>query len=221
MTIVIAHRGASAGEVENSLAAFRRALLEGADGIELDIHATNDGEFVVRHDEVLAGSPIAALGIRDIRMHVLENGEIIPTLSDALAVIGSAAIAFIEVKGLAPEYDRRLLETLAGCNSRCHLHSFDHRIVRRLQVGRPRAQLGVLSTSYPVHPVTQMQDAGAGELWQEASMIDRDLVVGVHEAGGKVYAWTVDDPARMAALAALGVDGVCTNKPAAARLVLA
>jgi glycerophosphoryl diester phosphodiesterase len=64
-----------------------------------------------------------------------------------------------------------------------------------------------------------MEDAGASELWQEAALIDRDLVSLVHDASCVLYAWTVDDVGVMRTLADLGVDGLCTNRPAAARPV--
>ena len=51
----IGHRGASGHEHENSRAAFRRARSLGAEGVELDIHATHDGAIVVHHNPVLEG----------------------------------------------------------------------------------------------------------------------------------------------------------------------
>jgi len=223
LTLVIAHRGASAEETENSLAAFRRAVREGADGIELDIHATADGELIVFHDPVLAGRPVSAMPLADIRRHPLENGEAPPTLTEALSTIGPETTVFVEVKGLAPRFDGRLLDALAHAPApeRCHVHAFDHRIIQRLQrAGFSRGQLGALSASYPVNPVRQLDDAGAEELWQEQSLIDADLVNAVHRPGGKVYAWTVDEPARITELAGMGVDGICTNHPRAARTLL-
>ena len=53
--LVIAHRGASSIALENSLAAFRAAAGQGADGVELDVHATIDGEIVVHHDPSVLG----------------------------------------------------------------------------------------------------------------------------------------------------------------------
>lgn len=222
MPLVIAHRGASAEEVENSPAAFRRAVAEGADGVELDVHATADGGLVVRHDEMLAGSHIPHMSLSEVRLHTLANGEPVPTLEEALVAIGASVTPFVEVKSLAPAHDDRLFATLdAGpAPARCHVHSFDHRIVRRLRAKRPGVTYGVLSTSYLVRPVAQLDDASATELWQEQSLIDRELVEAVHRASAKVYAWTVDDTARMKTLVELGVDGICTNRPALARAVL-
>ena len=209
--------------MENSLAAFRRAVRDGADGVELDVHATVDGELVVRHDEMLAGQPISRIALRDVRMHTLENGETIPTLAEALQAIGARTTTFIEVKTLSAAQDHRLFAIVdqGPAPARCHFHSFDHRLVQRLHHSQPDRTFGVLSSSYPVRPLAQMEDAGARELWQEAPLIDREMVDAVHGSGGKLYAWTVDDLARAQALANLGVDGICTNRPAIARSVLA
>ena len=51
MTKIFAHRGASAYAPENTMEAFELAAKQGADGIELDVHVTKDGEVVVTHDE--------------------------------------------------------------------------------------------------------------------------------------------------------------------------
>jgi glycerophosphoryl diester phosphodiesterase len=185
----------------------------GADGIELDLHATADGQLVVVHDGSLAGRPLSTLTLEQVRTHRLSNGEWIPTLAEALDAIGSETEAFLEVKTLPPALDATFLGTLAHTTARCRVHSFDHRIVRRLREQRPALAGGVLSASYPVHPVAQLTDARAVDLWQEQSLVDRELVAAVHAAGGRVQAWTVDDPARMRVLRDLGVDGICTNRP--------
>lgn len=53
---LIAHRGGAGLRVENTLAAFKNALAVGADGAELDVHLTRDGEVVVHHDDTLDGA---------------------------------------------------------------------------------------------------------------------------------------------------------------------
>ncbi|MDO8665828.1 MAG: glycerophosphodiester phosphodiesterase family protein, partial [Gemmatimonadales bacterium] len=85
--LVIAHRGASGYEVENSLAAFRAAHTLGADAVELDVHATADGALVVHHDEMIGPHHIAHCSLKEVRAQPLKNGESVPTLEEALAVI--------------------------------------------------------------------------------------------------------------------------------------
>lgn len=64
MTKIFAHRGASAYAPENTMEAFELAAKQGADGIELDVHVTKDGEVVVTHDERLIVSATEAVLLR-------------------------------------------------------------------------------------------------------------------------------------------------------------
>jgi glycerophosphoryl diester phosphodiesterase len=218
--LVIAHRGASSIELENSLAAFRAAAPQGADGVELDIHATADGELIVHHDETIDGTHhIAHSSARAIGALRLPNGEPVPTLSQALAAIAPHLQVFVEVKSLPPRWDDRLFETLdRGPNPAGYaVHGFDHRIVRRLGAKRPGLRCGVLSSSYLVRPLSAMEDAGASILWQERTVADEALVRTLHDAGAGVFVWTVDEAADLARFIAWGVDGICTNVAARAR----
>lgn len=220
--LVIAHRGASAVELENSLAAFRAAARLGADAVELDVHASADGGLFVHHDETLDGTHhLAHLSARRIAEHRLANGEPVPTLAQALDAARGLRV-FVEAKSLAPAYDDAFLATLdRGPNPDGYaVHSFDHRITRRLKGRRPSLPCGALSTSYLLRPVCPLEDADATALWQEYRLIDRDLVAAVHDYGGLVYAWTVDDAERMRDLLECGVDGLCTNVPDVARRVV-
>lgn len=222
MTLIIAHRGASGHAIQNSLAAFRKALEAKADGIELDVHASKDGELVIHHDADLPAGRVSGLPFQRIRGHRLANGEPIPTLGEALAAIGDGCDAYIEIKAMAPAFDGHLFAAIdaSPAPTRCRVHAFDHRIIRRLTTARPSLGAGVLSSSYPVDPVAPFQAAGATDLWMEQSMVDRELVDRVHAAGGRVFAWTTDAPRRMRELAEYGVDAICTNQPAEARSVL-
>jgi glycerophosphoryl diester phosphodiesterase len=62
-----------------------------------------------------------------------------------------------------------------------------------------------------------MQAAGARDLWQHWTVVDAALVDAVHAAGGRVVVWTVNDVDAARDLAALGVDGICTDVPGALR----
>ena len=213
--LVVAHRGASAREVENSLAAFRAAMQLGADAVELDVHATADGTLIVHHDEAIAGRRIPQLTAQQVAELRLANGEPIPTLAHVLEAIGPRLQVFVEVKSLPPKFDDRLLEALRrGPNPDAYaVHAFDHRIVRRLGARSPALRRGVLSASYPIRPLVALEDAGATVLWQERTLVDRLLVDALHGAAMRLIVWTVDEPADMAQLLALGVDGICTNRP--------
>ena len=213
--LVIAHRGASGYEVENSLAAFSAAGDRGADAVELDIHATADGALIVHHDERIAGHLIAHANLHQVREHRLPNGEPVPTLEEALAAIVPRMTAFVEIKGLASRWDEKLFEAIdrTGAPDRVALHGFDHRIIHRLGEKRPQIRRGVLSASYPMEPVRCVEDADATILWQHASHVDEALVSAIHAAGFALYVWVVDAPDEMRRFLALGVDALCTNLP--------
>jgi glycerophosphoryl diester phosphodiesterase len=212
---VIAHRGASGYEYENSRAAFRRAIALDADGAELDVHATRDGAIVVHHDLEIPGSgPISLLSLEEVRQTRLRNDETVPLLSEVLEILGAKDV-WIEVKSLAAAHDEALLAVIAAgpAPAGSAVHSFDHRIIRRLGEQQPTLRLGVLLSAYVLDPVRVLEDAGATWLWQQAQLIDEALVNVVHAAGGHVIAWTVDELGDMERLTRLGVDGLCGNYP--------
>lgn len=219
--LVIAHRGASSIELENSLAAFRAAAGQGADAVELDVHATIDGEIVVYHDPSVLGLPIAQARARDLAALPLSNGEPIPTLAQALDVLGPLKV-FVEVKVLDPKWDEKLLATLDnGPNpSGYAVHSFAFHVVRRLGQKRPTLSRGVLSEVVTRSPKQTLDDAAAQTLWQERTTLDEALVKTVHGLGATIIAWTVDQPADMERFVRWGVDGICSNHPERARRVV-
>lgn len=222
MSRIAAHRGASALAPDNSLAAMRLALAQGADGCEFDVHGTRDGTFVVTHDAALPGrGAIAELTAAEVAEIRLANGEPIPTLEQVLAEL-PGMVAWVEVKGLAPEWDADFLRLLDAAHAprRLAVHSFDHRVIARLRAQTPALSTGVLQSSYPLDPLAAVRDTGADALWQHWELIDAPLIGACRAAGTTLVAWTVPTAA-VPSLAALGVDVLCVNDPAAARRALA
>jgi len=219
---VIAHRGASGYEYENSLAAFRRAIMLGSDGVELDVHATRDGGIVIHHDREIPGlGPIARLELPAVRQARLRNGEPIPLLAEVLDLMGERDV-WVEVKALDPMWDQALLATLAGgpAPARYAVHSFEHAIIGRLGRLRPDLRRGVLLAEAIPDPVGAMKVAGARTLWAERRLVDEALVDRVHAAEGALIAWTVNELSDLRRLAQLGVDGLCGNYPDRIRIAI-
>ena len=215
---VIGHRGVPGRAPDNSLAGFKAAAdlhrAGACDGVELDIHTTADGEFVVHHDPVLpSGEVISRVSLSTVRASRLADGSPVPTLAEALAELEGMEV-FVEAKGLPRGAGRALVAKFREApGTPSHVHAFDHRIIARLRHLDAELSLGVLSCSYPVDPVRQVQDAGASILWQEAALIDEALVVKCQRGGISLIAWTVNDAAEAARLVSLGVDGVCGDSP--------
>lgn len=201
---IIAHRGASRERPENSLAAFARAADLGADGCEFDVHRHPDNELRIHHDPLPAGGPVPA-GV--------------PTLGEVLELHAARGlIAYAELKG--PGCAPGTIAALERFGRPAAVHAFDHRMIaeaRRLAPGIPR---GVLEVSYPVDHLHALQAVGGRDLWRQWPFVDAELLAAANAAGCRVIAWTVNDPADMERLAALGVHGICTDDVALARTVL-
>ena len=217
-TELIAHRGASRERRENTLPAFERALELGADGIELDTHATSDGVVVVHHDPVpraesgqkgLQGRPIAALTANELRTFRFPDGSWIPTLAEVADLVGDRSILYVELK--ARTIEQQVLGCLKPTRTRYALHSFDHAAVQRSRRLASDVPTGILTSSYLLDPVGALHAAGARDYWQSLEFVDRELVDRVHDAGGRVIVWTVNGRAEADALRAAGVDGICSD----------
>ena len=222
LPLVIAHRGASGLCLENSRAAFRAAVEQAADGVELDVHGTADGAFVVHHDPVLPGlGAIAGLSARQAARYALPSGEQVPFLDEVLDIL-SGLLVYVEIKGLRANVGPAFLEALdAGPTpSRYAAHSFDHRIIERLGQLRPGLPRGILLCSRPVDPVPLIAQTGADTLWLEHQWIDGQLMDRMRDADVRVIAWTVDDAKEIHALQELQVAGICGNYPDRIRSVL-
>jgi glycerophosphoryl diester phosphodiesterase len=220
---VIAHRGASGYEYENSRAAFRRAVMLDADGVELDVHCTRDGGIVVHHDPAIPGvGPISQLSLAEAREVRIRNGESLPVLAEILELVGDREV-WVEVKSLPQAHDRELLDILSSgpAPERYAVHSFDHRIVHRLGEAQADLKRGILLSAYLLDPVAAMRSVGATALWQEWDQVDEDLVTQVHDSGGTVIAWTVNELGDLDRMVRLGVDGLCGNYPDRIRVAIA
>ena len=217
----IAHRGVRDRYPENSIPAFVAALDQGADAIELDVHATADGIVVVHHDSFLAssnpsphaGRAIRSLTLSELAMFELAPGIGVPTLDEALRTICPASTAYVEIK--APDIERAVADVIAavpGAIDNCAIHCFDHRISKRFGSLGSGIPTGILLVAYPVDSREVLDAAGARDFWESCEFIDQDLVDAIHSAGGRVIAWTCNDPAEWRRLIAAGVDGICTDR---------
>lgn len=208
---VIAHRGANREARENTLPAFQRALEIGVHGIELDVQLTADGIPVVHHDADVADSAGDFVPISSLTVNRFRTLSGCPTLDEVLALVAGRCRLYIEIKA-APSLEA-VVSRVTPHREWCAIHSFDHRVVARAGILNPEISTGILLASYLVETGTAMLAASARDVWQLASFVDRALIDEVHDAGGRVVAWTVNDVARMNELVALGVDAVCTDTP--------
>jgi glycerophosphoryl diester phosphodiesterase len=218
--MLIGHRGAPRERPENTLPSFLRALELQADGIELDVHCTSDRVVVVHHDEIpratppsgrLAGKRIDSLTFDELQGFSVRGLALISTLAEALAVIKGRADVFIELKGSAVE--REVIEVIRAsiAPDRCAVHSFDHAQVARARALAPEIRGGILFDGPVADPVSAMRASNALDVWPSREHVTDTLVREVHDAGGRIIPWTVNDAQQAKALAKIGVDGLCTD----------
>ena len=209
----IGHRGAPREFPENTLPAFARAIERGADAVELDVHVTVDGVPIVHHDpDVRANGartkiPLASMTWQEAAHVELTPGVFLPSLEQVLALVGSQATVYVELKGRNAE--ERTLAVVRKSVTRCAVHSFDHGAITRAARIAPELRRGILFDAYPVDVARSMRNASALDVWPQWELIDETLVERVHGEGGRVIAWTVNTTDAATRLVDLGVDGLC------------
>ncbi len=222
---VVAHRGASGLEPENTLRAVRRAFELGADWVEVDVRVSRDGRFVVIHDESVDRTTdgrglVSDMTFEELRRLDAGMGERIPCLEEVLEEAEGRGTLVVEVK--VPGHEWRLMELLRSMDAseRVVLSSFYHRSVRKVKRLNPSVRTGVIISSQPVSPSSVAAEALADMAFIKAKYVEPWVVEDLHDAGVEVYPWTVDEPRRVRAFMEMGVDGLVTNRPDVARRVL-
>jgi glycerophosphoryl diester phosphodiesterase len=239
--LIVAHRGASAVEAENTIPAFERALADGADVIEFDVRMSEDGVAVVMHDPDVARTTDGRGLVKDLSLEELRRLRIrtsdggttgVPTLEEVLACLSGRAALDVEIKNVPGEPDfegereaaveatLRALDIVAFSGP-VLVSSFNPlSIARARELGAGDVATGLLTTA-DVDARTAFGFAkGEGHGWL-LPFVDTVLAAGssfvddVHAVGMRVGTWITDDPATAVGLMRAGVDAVATNHPAA------
>jgi len=196
--LIIGHRGASADAPENTLAAFARALEEGADGVEFDVRLSRDGVPVVVHDATLART-----GLRPDRVDSLTSEELraadagtwfnrrfparardsyaratVPTLAEALELVGPRSrVVYVEMKcedaETYPRLARAVVEAIreSGTAGRAVVKSFEHAAVREARRLAPEIRAAALFDLKWSRPAVTAREAVARALACDAQVV--------------------------------------------------
>lgn len=221
--LIIGHRGAMGYETENSLASVQKALELGVDMIEVDVFEIESGEIVVFHDETVdrltnGGGKIEGYNIFDLKQLTLEGGHKIPMLQDVLGLINHRVPLNIELKGSGMAERVHLVTSYYSENrgwspDQFLISSFNWNELRDFRARDPKARIAVLTEGDPLDALEVAKELGAEAINPAYGKITLEKARAIHEAGFKIYVWTVNEPAQFEELKAMGVDGIFTNYP--------
>ncbi|MCE2852985.1 MAG: glycerophosphodiester phosphodiesterase [Chloroflexaceae bacterium] len=228
MTLVIAHRGASAYAPENTLKAFTLAADQGADMCELDVIATSDGALAVFHDDTTGRWEAHDRDVRQVNMAHMQaldiGGETVPHLAEVLDLARVRGMQLnVELKhaGVA----RQVLDAIR--DARMHeaviISSFVAQALAEVRACDATIRTAYLMGSDTYHPLVRLREAypmpalrrygcQAWHPYYKLPLIDW-AITQVLRAGFAVNVWTVNEPADMQHLLALGVTGIITDTP--------
>lgn len=208
-------------------AAFERALVMGADGIELDCQLSKDGELVVFHDSTLdrtAGADGFVKGRTAEQLRDLDAGswfdarfagERIPLLRDVLELVRGRCRLNIEIKNLPFRYagiEAAIVEIIAATRFPVEdliISSFDHVSLQTVAKLDPQLPLATLFAHYP----TSFDELPGDIVHPHWGVIHADFVAEAKAAGKTINVWTANEPAQWAYLVKHGVDGIVMDYP--------
>lgn len=240
---VIAHRGASGDYPENTLESFHAAVKAGAPYLELDVHLTRDGKVVVCHDDTLTRTGGHNGAVREMTLSEVQRADAgysfssastggfpfrgkglkVPTLEEVLAAFADQRF-IIELKHGGQLAQATVDIVRRSKMSRKVLIASEHQepidevrsIAPDLPTNMPTSEVGLFMMSLAPDAPAYIPMGDALQVppeyhsWKLATC---ESVQAAHKAEIEVHVWTVDDPAEMRALLAIGVDGILTNYP--------
>ena len=229
--LVWAHRGASGHAPENTLTAFQKAFEMGANGIELDVQMTKDGELVVCHDETIDRTSNRSSDLKDMTLAELKSldfscgqkdfaGVTIPTMREAFELIAPTdMIINIELKtGIVfyPGMAEKLLELTSECrfSDRVIYSSFNHYTIKHIREIAPEAKLGFLYADGTIDMPSYAIKHGVQALHPALYNIQfPGFIEECHQRGLAVNVWTVNEEEHLVLCCKAGVDAIITNYP--------
>lgn len=214
---IVAHRGASAYEPENTLRAFRRAIDMDVDMVEADVRLSKDGVPVVIHDEKLDRTTGVHGYVRDYTIDELRKldaglGEKIPLLSEVLELVRGRVGFILEVKEVEASIPSLNLVEEMDMIDQVLFASFHLDALETIVDTGGRVYL-CLIYSKPGRYLIEARDIGCIAVAPHYRLLSEEIVDLAHRLGLKVNVWTIDDVETASRVVGMGVDAITTNKP--------
>jgi glycerophosphoryl diester phosphodiesterase len=219
----IGHRGAKGHTAENTLASFEKALSLGADGIELDVHLSADGEIIVVHDETVDRTTNGKGRVGDLSLSQLKHLKIdgrleIPTLSETIAFIPKNKLLNIELKvKMAAKPVMHLIEKYIAEEDHDYkqflVSSFDWVALKEIREANPEIPLGVLTETDLELAIGFSQSIKAETIHPYFHLLTIENTRQMQEMRFGVFPWTVNESEDLERLKSFGVNGIITDFP--------
>lgn len=236
--LVVAHRGASADQPENTLRSFEAAVAAGADAVEFDVRMSADGHAVVLHDPSVDRTTDGHGLVRDLTLDAVKRlrvrdgsgeGLEIPTLAETLNLLSGRVAIDIEIKNLPgepdhdPDHEFAVEATIRGLQASGFvgavlISSFNPWSIARSRALAPEIPTGLLAVgAMPLADALALaSDGDHGWVLPAASAVleaGEEIVGRARAAGLRLGTWIVDDPTIAAELVGWGLDAIATNDP--------
>lgn len=214
--LIIAHRGASSLEPENTIRSFNKAASLGADMIEFDVRESKDGELVVIHD-----SNTERLFDKDYRVAELTVAELkeisaereIPTLAEALAAIKIPINVHVKVHGI----EQKLLDNLKNFTSEVLISSTFPGVLKKIRALDGKVRLGLIVGKGELHliPIINWltKNLPLYSIHPRLEVVNFASVALLKLLNRKIYVWGVNTPKDMDRLIKFKADGMFTDYP--------
>ncbi len=221
-TLILGHRGAPLDAPENSLRGFRLAVARGADGVELDVRSSSDGEPVVIHDDTLerttdGSGEVAATPWQEISRLRTPEGDRVPAFGEVAAWAAEAGV-WLNLEFKAGGVEQACVQLLGqhGALDRTICSSFQPEVLEELaRVGRPLARY-LLADEWGPAEQARARDLRVDGVCLNAAHATPATLLELAGGGLPVVVWTVNDPFQLVTLLAVGVRGVISDYPAVA-----
>lgn len=230
---IIAHRGFSGVYPENTMLAFRKAIEIGADGIELDVHLSKDGQVMIIHDEALKRTTGLDGVISDYTRAELEkisagktkNDEFgftpIPSLEEYLAFMAEHKDKFtnIELKTAPvyyPEIEEKTLELVRKFDLEKNIiySSFNWLSIERMQRLGTISETGLLFSGMKLYNQAHIiKSLGINYFHPDFNDLTDEIVKSYLDNKVGLNVWTVNEIEDMKVCLSWDIDGLITNFP--------
>ena len=219
----IGHRGAKGYEPENTLISFQKAIDLGADGIELDVHLSHDGEIMVIHDETIDRTTngkgfVNKLSLQELKSFRTKKEQQIPTLSEVFDLVNQRCFINVELKG--SETAKPVMDLIDHYVSEKNwdyhqflISSFDWKILEEIHFLNPKIRIGVLADQSIKEALALAKKIKAFSIHPKYGLVSKENVVLMQENGFEVYPWTVNAAADIQKIKSLHVNGIISDFP--------